>query len=35
MLKISDFNKHLNSLKIGTIDNGNILSEHLMVPVFT
>ena len=29
MLKISDFNKHLNSLKIGTIDNGNILSEHL------
>ena len=28
-LKISNFNKHLNSLKIGTIDNGNISSEHL------
>ena len=28
-LKISNFNKHLNSLKIDTIDNGNISSEHL------
>ena len=28
-LKISNFNKHLNSLKIDTIDNGNILSEYL------
>ena len=34
-LKISNFNKHLNSLKIDTIDNSNISSEHLMVPVFT
>ena len=29
MLKISNFNKHLNFLKIDTIGNGNILSEHL------
>ena len=28
-LKILNFNKHLNSLKIDTIDNGNISSEHL------
>ena len=28
-LKISDFNKHFNSLKTDTIDNGNISSEHL------
>ena len=28
-LKKSNFNKHLNSLKIDTIDNGNISSEHL------
>ena len=28
-LKISNFNKHLNSLKIDTIDYGNISSEHL------
>ena len=28
-LKISNFNKHLNSLKIDTIDNGNISSEYL------
>ena len=28
-LKISNFNKHLNSLKIDTIENGNISSEHL------
>ena len=28
-LKISNFNKHLNSLKIDTIDNDNISSEHL------
>ena len=28
-LKISNFNKHLNSLKIDTIDDGNISSEHL------
>ena len=28
-LKISNFNKHLNSIKIDTIDNGNISSEHL------
>ena len=28
-LKISNFNKNLNSLKIDTIDNSNILSEHL------
>ena len=28
-LKISNFNKHLNSLKIDTIDNGNISSEFL------
>ena len=28
-LKISNFNKHLHSLKIDTIDNGNISSEHL------
>ena len=28
-LKISNFNKHLNSLKIDTIDNGNISPEHL------
>ena len=27
-LKISNFNKHLNSLKIDTIDIGNISSEH-------
>ena len=35
-LKISNFHKHLNSLKIDTIDNGNIIrSEHLNGPVFT
>ena len=28
-LKILNFNKHLNPLKIDTIDNGNISSEHL------
>ena len=28
-LKIPHFNKHLNSLKIDTIGNGNISSEHL------
>ena len=28
-LKISNFKKHLNFLKIDTIDNGNISSEHL------
>ena len=28
-LKISNFNRHLNCLKIDTIDNDNILSEHL------
>ena len=28
-LKISNFNKHHNSLKIDTIDNGNISAEHL------
>ena len=28
-LKISNFNKHVNSLKMDIIDNGNILSEHL------
>ena len=28
-LKILKFNKHLDSLKIDTIDNGNISSEHL------
>ena len=28
-LKISNFNKHLNSLEVDTIDNGNISSEHL------
>ena len=28
-LKISNFNKHLSSLKIDTIDNSNISSEHL------
>ena len=28
-LKISNFNKYLNSLKIDTIDNDNISSEHL------
>ena len=28
-LKISNFSKHLNSLKIDTIDNSNITSEHL------
>ena len=28
-LKISNFHKHLNSLKLDTIDNGNISSEHL------
>ena len=28
-LKISNFKKHLNSLKIDTIDNGNVSSEHL------
>ena len=28
-LKISNFNKHFNSLKIDTVDNGNISSEHL------
>ena len=28
-LKILNFNKHLNSLKIDTIDNGNVSSEHL------
>ena len=28
-LKILNFNKHLNSLKVDTIDNGNISSEHL------
>ena len=28
-LKISNFNENLNSLKIDTIDNGNISSEHL------
>ena len=28
-LKISNYNKHLNSLKIDTIDNSNISSEHL------
>ena len=28
-LKISNFSKHLNSLKIDTIDNINISSEHL------
>ena len=28
-LKISNFNKYLNSLKFDTIDNGNISSEHL------
>ena len=28
-LKISNFNKHFNSLKIDTIDNGNISLEHL------
>ena len=28
-LKISNFNKQPNSLKIDTIGNGNILSEHL------
>ena len=29
MLKILNLNKHLNSLKIVTINNGNISSEHL------
>ena len=29
MLKILNFNKHLNSLKTDTIGNGNISSEHL------
>ena len=33
-LKISNFNKHLNSLKIDTIDNSNISSEHLNGSVF-
>ena len=28
-LKISNFNKHLNSLKVDTLDNGHISSEHL------
>ena len=28
-LKISNFNKHLNSLKMDIIDNGHISSEHL------
>ena len=28
-LKISNFNKNLNSLKIDTIDNSNTSSEHL------
>ena len=28
-LKISNFNRHLSCLKIDTIDNDNILSEHL------
>ena len=28
-LKISNFNKHFNSLKIDTIDSGNISLEHL------
>ena len=28
-LKISNFNKHLNSFKIDIVDNGNISSEHL------
>ena len=28
-LKISTFNKHLNSLKMDIIDNSNISSEHL------
>ena len=28
-LKTSNFNKHLNSLNIDTINNGNISSEHL------
>ena len=28
-LKVSNFNKHLNSLKMDIIDNGNISSEHL------
>ena len=28
-LKISNFNKYLNSLKINIIDNGNISSQHL------
>ena len=28
-LKISNFNKHLNSLKIDTIDSSNISSEYL------
>ena len=29
LFNILNFNKHLNSLKIDTIDNGNISSEHL------
>ena len=28
-LKISNFNKHLNSLKVDTLDNDPISSEHL------
>ena len=28
-LKILNLNKHLHSLKIDAIDNGNISSEHL------
>ena len=28
-LKISNFNKHLKSLRIDIIDNGDISSEHL------